>query len=123
LPSAQVELPKLQAAISIACRLGFATRLPNPAEGDLFCPRTTGNLDKLCMSQILCRILQRSSHHVKAMEGWESERHRGLGSREYHRWLNKRKKERKKERKNSIGFQHALGLSQERLSRMHHPES
>ena len=30
---AQVELPKLQAAISIACRLGFATRLPNPYEG------------------------------------------------------------------------------------------
>ena len=29
----QVELPKLQAAISIACRLGFATRLPNPYEG------------------------------------------------------------------------------------------
>ena len=29
----QVELPKLQAAISIACRLGFATRLPNPNEG------------------------------------------------------------------------------------------
>ena len=32
---AQVELPKLQAAISIACRLGFATRLPNPYEGAL----------------------------------------------------------------------------------------
>ncbi|KAK9917406.1 hypothetical protein WJX75_004000 [Coccomyxa subellipsoidea] len=30
----QVELPKLQAAISIACRLGFATRLPNPAEDE-----------------------------------------------------------------------------------------
>ena len=29
----QVELPKLQAAISIACRLGFATRLPNANEG------------------------------------------------------------------------------------------
>ena len=29
----QVELPKLQAAISIACRLGFAKRLPNPNEG------------------------------------------------------------------------------------------
>lgn len=31
----QVELPKLQAAISIACRLGFAKRLPNPNEGEL----------------------------------------------------------------------------------------
>jgi hypothetical protein len=30
----QVDLPKLQAAISIACRLGFATRLPNPYEGE-----------------------------------------------------------------------------------------
>ena len=31
----QVELPKLQAAISIACRLGFAKRLPNHNEGEL----------------------------------------------------------------------------------------
>ncbi|CAK0785595.1 hypothetical protein CVIRNUC_008805 [Coccomyxa viridis] len=30
----QVELPKLQAAISIACRLGFAKRLPNPIEDE-----------------------------------------------------------------------------------------
>ena len=29
--SVQVDLPRLTAAISIACRLGFATRLPNPA--------------------------------------------------------------------------------------------
>ena len=36
----QVELPKLQAAISIACRLGFAKRLPNPYEGAHHC----GNL-------------------------------------------------------------------------------
>lgn len=29
----QVELLKVQSAISIACRLGFATRLPNPYDG------------------------------------------------------------------------------------------
>lgn len=31
----QVPLPKLLAAISLACRLGFATRLPNP-QGRVF---------------------------------------------------------------------------------------
>ena len=33
LPAAQVDLSELRAAISIACRLGFASRLPNPRDG------------------------------------------------------------------------------------------
>ena len=43
----QVELPKLQAAISIACRLGFAKRLPNPNEGEPSFPQTAPPLQRL----------------------------------------------------------------------------
>ena len=58
-----VEVPKLQMAISIACRLGFGTRLTPPHSGHLHChycfPVSGAHLSTCCTSAISLSIYQR----------------------------------------------------------------